>query len=76
MKSYMIEAYGGQGAVDGPIAHFTVNASTIDEAIELVREGQPGRRFGRIEVIEESEEFEGGGPGVVAEGAGAYMKPT
>jgi len=33
MKMFTIEAYGGRATTDGPIAHFTVHAEDIDEAV-------------------------------------------
>ena len=74
MRLFVIEAYGGKEHTDGPIAHFTVSAATIEEAIEFVRETDGARRFARIDVVQEGKEFEGAETGIVAQGSGAYPK--
>ncbi len=76
MKLFVIEAYGGKGAVNGPIGHFTVLAETLGEAVELIRSSASGGSSDRLEVIEEREEADDVIPRILQEGFGAYMKPT
>lgn len=72
MKLFTIEAYGGPQSTNGPIAHFTVHADSVDEAVELVRHSGGGHRFHRFEVVEESPEFKGDVAEIIGESAGAY----
>lgn len=74
MKLFTLEAYGGPRRTDGPIAHFTVHADSVDEAVELVRRSAHGHRFDHFEVVEESPEFEGDTPEIIAEGLGTYER--
>jgi hypothetical protein len=75
MRLFVIEAYGGKGLTNGPIAHFTVAANTIEEAIEFVRKNDGAGRFARVDVVQEGEEFEGEEQGIVEQGSGAYPRP-
>lgn len=72
MKMFTIEAYGGRETTDGPIAHFNVQAETIDEAINLVRRSARGHRFAHFEVMEESAEFEGDTAAIISESEGPF----
>ncbi len=72
MKIFIIEAYGGKESTDGPIANFTVQAPSVDEAVELVRHSRHGQRFERFEVMEETGEFDVDEPGIIAEGKGSH----
>jgi len=74
MKMFTIEAYGGQQSTDGPIAHFTVHAESIDEAINLVRLDALGRRFAHFVVMEESPEFEGDMAETISVSEGPYER--
>jgi len=74
MRIFIIEAYGGKGLTNGPIAHFTVSAETLDQALELLRRGNTDR-FARFDVVQEGEEFEGEEQGIIGQGDGAYSKP-
>jgi hypothetical protein len=74
MKMFTIEAYGGPMTTDGPIAHFTVHAGTVPEAVDLIRRSADGHRFGRFEVVEESAEFEGDVAEIIGVGTGSYEK--
>jgi hypothetical protein len=47
------------GYNDGPIAHFAVGATTIEEAIEFVRQSGRAGRFAPIDAVQEGEDFEG-----------------
>ena len=70
MRIFMIEAYGGKESTDGAIHHFGVQAETLDEAIDIVRQSARGRRYERFEATEETAEFEAGEPGIISEGDG------
>lgn len=73
MRMFTIEAYGGR-AKDGPIAHFTVHAEDVDEAVNLVRHSALGQRFAHFEIIEESPEFEGDTSEIISESEGPYER--
>jgi hypothetical protein len=75
MRTFIIEAYGGKGLTNGPIAHFTVSAETLDDALELLRQSN-AERFARFDVVQEGEEFEGEERRIVEQGNGAYPKPV
>ena len=75
MRTFIIEAYGGQGLTNGPIAHFTVSAETLDEALALLRQSNVDR-FARFDVVQEGEEFEGEERRILEQGSGAYPKPV
>ncbi len=74
MRMFTIEAYGGRVTTDGPVAHFTVHAEDVDEALNLVRHSALGRRFVRFEIVEESPEFEGDTPEIISESEGPYER--
>jgi hypothetical protein len=76
MRLFVIEAYGGKGLTNGPIAHFTVSAATVEEAIEFVRRSGGAERFARIDVVQEGDEFEGDEQGIIEYGSGAYPRPV
>ena len=72
MKVFVIEAYGGKESTDGAIVHFTVNADSAAEAVEVLRRSIHGLLYKRFDVVEEAAELEAEGPGIIAEGEGAY----
>lgn len=74
MRIFIIEAYGGKETTDGSIAHFTVHADTVADAMDFVRHSKLGQRYGRFELVEETEEFEPGEPGIIAETEGPYLR--
>ena len=74
MRIFVIEAYGGKGLTNGPIAHFTVSAESLDDALDLLRQSN-ANRFARFDVVQEGEEFEGEEQRVLEQGSGAYPKP-
>jgi hypothetical protein len=76
MKLFLIEAYGGPTGTDGAIHHFTVRATSLDQAIGLVRNSDEGGRFGRFDLIEESAEFTADTPAIIEAGDGGYLEPS
>ncbi len=74
MKIFVIEAYGGKQTTDGSIAHFTVHADSLGDAIDLVRQSSHGRRYAHFEAVEETGEFDAEEPGIIAEGEGPYAR--
>jgi hypothetical protein len=74
MHIFMIEAYG-EGSTDGAIHHFTVQAETLDEAIDIVRRSAQGQRCQRFDATEHRRDFEAGGPGIISEGNGPGIPP-
>jgi hypothetical protein len=70
MRIFMIEAYGGMGSTDGAIHHFSVQAKTTDEAIDIVRCSEQGQQYQRFEATEQSADIEAGEPGIIGEGNG------
>lgn len=72
MKVFVIEAYGGKQTTDGSIAHFTVCAESVDDAVAIVRQSNRGLRYDRFDVIEETAELRSDEPGIIAEGEGSY----
>lgn len=74
MRIFIIEAYGGEGLTNGPIAHFTISAETLDQALELLRR-ENADRFARFDVVQEGEEFEAEAQGIIDQGSGGYSKP-
>jgi hypothetical protein len=75
MRIFVIEAYGGKGLTNGPIAHFTVSAESLGEALDLLRQSNADR-FARFDVVQEGEEFEGEERRILEQGSGAYPKPV
>ncbi len=75
MKVFIIEAYGGPQTTDGAIAHFTVQATTAEGAIDVVRRSSAGIRYARFEIVEETKELEAEEPGIIAENDGPYRQP-
>ncbi len=74
MKLFLIEAYGGPSGTDGKIEHFTVRASTLDEAVALVRQSADGGQFRHFDLIEESAEFAADEPAILEAGEGSYLE--
>jgi hypothetical protein len=75
MRIFMIEAYGGKGSTDGAIHHFSVQAETLDEAIDIVRRSAQGQRYQRFEATEQTGDFEAGEPGIISAGDGPSVPP-
>ncbi len=76
MRIFMIEAYGGEGSTDGAIRHFTVQAESLDEAIEIVRHSRLGQGYQRFDATEQTGEFEAGEPGIITESDGPSVPPA
>ena len=74
MKIFVIEAYGGKHS-DGPICHFTVQAESVDQALELVRATPRAQSLDRFEVVEETPDYETDMPGIIDQGDGPQIKP-
>jgi hypothetical protein len=74
MKIFVIEAYGGAHS-DGPICHFTVQAESLNEALELVRQTPRATALDRFEVVEETPEYEADTPGIISQEDGSHVKP-
>ncbi len=75
MRLFLIEAYGGPVPTDGKIEHFTVRAADLDGAIALIKQSPDGARYGRFELIEESDEFAADEPAIIEAGEGPYLEP-
>ena len=56
MKTFIIEAYGGHHAADGPVRHFTVQADTREAAIAMVKQSWSTQVYGRFDAVEEIED--------------------
>ena len=76
MRIFVIEAYGGQASTDGAIRHFTVQAESLDEAIEIVRRSRLGQGYQRFDATEQTGEFEAGEPGIISEGDVPSIPPA
>jgi hypothetical protein len=76
MKIYVIEAYGGQRATNGPVHHFVVQADTAEDALSHVRRSVLGQGHGRFDVIEEADALEAAEPGIISEHDGPYVRPA
>jgi hypothetical protein len=74
MKIFMIEAYGGEHT-DGPICHFTVQAESLNDAVELVRQSPRAKNLDRFEVVEETADYEADTPGIISQEDGPHVKP-
>lgn len=74
MKIFVIEAYGG-AHTDGPICHFTVRAETPEEALDFARQRATARMLDRLELVEETPDFEADTNGIISEAEGPYVKP-
>ncbi|MFZ5791918.1 MAG: hypothetical protein ACOY3L_14595 [Pseudomonadota bacterium] len=74
MKIFVIEAYGGVHA-DGPICHFTVRAETPEEALDFVQRSAKAKMLDRLELVEETPDFEADINGIISEEEGPYVKP-
>ncbi len=72
MKTFIIEAYGGHHAADGPVRHFTVQADTREAAIAMVKQSWSTQVYGRFDTVDEVEESDEEAPGIVDEGPGPY----
>lgn len=74
MKLFLIEAYGGPAATDGKVEHFTVRASSLDEAIALVRQSAEGSQYRNFDLVEERAEFPAEEPGILESGEGSFLE--
>jgi hypothetical protein len=73
MHIFIIDAYGGPGRTDGVIRHFTVQAESAEEAVEIVRGSPRGQSFQRFEIVSETPAFEPDQPSIIEESDGPYL---
>jgi len=74
MKIFVIEAYGGEHT-DGAICHFTVQAESVNQALDLVRATPRAQKLDRFEVVEETPDYETETPSIISQGNGPQIKP-
>ena len=70
VRIFVVEAQGDPRAQPGRVRHFAVQAASAAAAIELVREAAGAPAYHRVEVVQQSDEFDGGDAGILAEGHG------
>jgi hypothetical protein len=76
MHIFVIEAYGGPARTDGVIRHFTVQAESAEEAVQIVRESPRGLSFQHFEIVSETPSFEPDQPSIIEESDGPYLSET
>lgn len=74
LRIFVVNAFGGK-ATNGSFRHYTVAASSVQEAIELIRASRPDLAFDRFEPIDEFDDLDVDMPEVLEEAAGLYLKP-
>jgi hypothetical protein len=73
MRLFIIEAFGGPHSTNGRIAHFTVQADSAEEALELVQNSPGGARFVNFDIVSAGTEPMAGEASIVEEEDGPYL---